>query len=122
MHSSSSDNESDAMFPSADNHSRAPRGGPLLDTSELSPPLSQEAPSQNDIEPMNIGQSQAPAQSPDAADGSRFPDQVPSKGPEKTVEPGYVWKNRKAREEYSRAAEQILDKNFNLSRLYKSNV
>ena len=33
-------------------------------------------------------------------------------------EPGYAWKNAKAREEYQRAMESVVDKNFSLRMHY----
>ena len=118
MHSSS-DNDSDVMFPSADHQFQTRDGVSLVDTSDLSPPLSQDAPTHNDTEPMNIGQSQpsAHAQGADTISDSRFVKHVPARGSEKPVEPGATWKSRKAREEYSRALDLVLDKSFNLSML-----
>ncbi len=118
MHSSFSDNDSDAMFPSSD-HQLQNGGGALRNTSDLSPPLSQDVPSQNGpgthsgVESMDTAAGQIPG-------GGRTRDlmtvsNILSKGSEKSVEPGHAWKNRKAREEYSRALESVLDKNFNLS-------
>lgn len=119
MHSSS-DNDSDAMFPSSD-HQLRDGCGALLNTSDLSPPLSQEAPSHNDhgtrldVDSMDTGSSQV-------SGGGRTRDlmtlpNILFKGSEKSVEPGHAWKNRKAREDYSRAMDQVLDKSFNLSGL-----
>lgn len=118
MHSSFSDNDSDAMFPSSDHRLRR-SGGTVHNTSDLSPPLSQDVPSQNGPstqlgpEPMDTAASQN-------SGGGRTKDlmtvaNVMFKGSEKSVEPGHAWKNRKAREEYTRAMESVLDKNFSLS-------
>ena len=120
MHSSSSDNDSEAMFPSSDHQPQIRGDDPLLDTSELSPPLSQDAPSHKDLAPqldvdlMDMGPGQA-------QDGSSRRDpmavgSVFSKGPEKSTEPGHAWKNKKAKDEYSRAMDQVVDRNFNLSK------
>ncbi len=122
MHSSFSDNDSDAMFPSSD-HQLRNGGGALQNTSDLSPPLSQDAPSHNDpstrldVDSMDTAASQVPG-------GGRTRDlmtvaNILFKGSEKSVEPGHAWKNRKARDDYSRAMDQVLDKSFNLSRLRK---
>ena len=120
MQSSSSDNDSEAMFPSANHQTQAPGSDSLPDTSELSPPLSQEtvipndvAP-QRDIDPMEIGQGQA--HRGNAAGEPRIVNNVFFKDSGRTVELGHAWKNRKAREEYSRALDQVLDKSFNLSK------
>ena len=113
MQSSSSDNDSDAMFPSANHQTQAPGSDSLLDISELSPPLSQETANPNDVAP-EIGQGQA--QRGNAAGESRIVNNVFFKDSGRTVELGHAWKNRKAREEYSRALDQVLDKSFNLSK------
>lgn len=118
MHSSFSDNDSDAMFPSSDHHLRG-GGGALQNTSDLSPPLSQDIPSQNGpgtrlgVDSMDTAAGQIP-------DDGRKRDlmtvaNILFKASEKSVEPGHAWKNRKAREEYSRAMESVLDKSFSLS-------
>ena len=121
MQSSSSDNDSDAMFPSANHQTHAPGSDSLPDISELSPPLSQEnvnpndvAP-QRDIDPMEIGQAQA--HRGNAAGEPRIVNNAFFKDFGRTVELGHAWTNRKAREEYSRALDQVLDKSFNLSKL-----
>lgn len=33
-------------------------------------------------------------------------------------QPGWAWNNKKARDEYARAMDQVVDKSFNLRRFY----
>ena len=37
---------------------------------------------------------------------------------EEMRQPGWAWNNKKARDEYGRAMEQVVDKSFNLRRFY----
>lgn len=113
MHSSSSDNDSDPMFPGPDQQTHPSGGGPLS-ISDLSPPSSQDAGPRFNVDPMDTGL--GPGQ---GGSTSREPVTVANilfQGPEKAADPGYAWKNRKARDDFSRAMEQVLDKNFSLSR------
>ena len=106
------------MFPSSDQRSKDqhPAGPLIIEGSELSPPLSQDLSNQNDMalqmdDPMDMG----PGPSESSAGNPMSIRNAISKGAEKPAEPGSAWNNRKAREEYARAMEQVVDKNFNLS-------
>lgn len=37
-------------------------------------------------------------------------------------QPGWMWNNKKASDEYARAMEQLVDKNFNLRTFYMQSV
>ncbi|MCJ1373200.1 hypothetical protein MMC20_004427 [Loxospora ochrophaea] len=117
--SSSGEDETESMFPSADDP-QTPRHNPVLSeyqVNELSPPASQDPPAQNGIlsqdDPMDYAEVQHVAQS------QRHLEQLgPGENLEKNgnaeLEPGSSWNNDKAREEYLRALDQVLDQSFNL--------
>ena len=117
MHSSSSsDNESEAMFPSA-NDPTTPQDNAIfaeLRQAELSPPSSQDAPHQNGIleDAMDVtdvqGFSEAGRNVQFATGRSHGEAQEVEK------EPGFAWSNPRAREEFSRSMESVQDKDFSL--------
>lgn len=117
MHSASSDNDSD-MFPTADHpiEGRSLGGSRLAETAHLSPPLSQNTPTQNDHvlqmdEAMDTGGGPTPPRN-----SAMSMENVVSQDAEHKRVPGSTWKNRKAREDHARAMEMVVDKNFSLSR------
>lgn len=112
MHSSSSeDNDYDTMFPNEQQQGQ-------LHSSELSPPHSQDpiASSQIDIANddvmdtvlLEVQGSSGPADQ--LSIGSLLSNENTQRS-----EPGWAWKNKKAREEHARALEQVVDKAFSLS-------
>ena len=109
------------MFPTADN----PITGQTLassrpaDTAELSPPLSQDGPIQNDHilqldEAMDTGV--GPVQSSNSVTNSLQFGAAAAQDAEHKRIPGSAWNNRKARDEYARAMDSVVDRTFNLSR------
>lgn len=134
MRSSSSDeDEADALFPSANDPPDAqnqPRAS--VSMSELSPPASQDLPDdpewtsfpaddmdvtdnhrapgggglQKHVNPAEVFESSGQVQSP-------LKDDYEIRGDAENA-PGFAWMNKKAREEYQRALEQVVDKGFNL--------
>ena len=139
MRASSSDEDSDAMFPTA--NEPAPAGpDPTLPEPLASPPTSQDPPDpidtgvQEDVMDFaesanaNIGGNGFDHPRPGTAGsaGGALKPQAKMTGLgrgwelEKEKEPGYAWNNNKARDEYHRAMEQVVDKNFNLSKISKS--
>lgn len=119
MLSSPSEDGSDALFPSADDPP-TPQNNDVftqLRQAELSPPSSQDPPGQNGAAPTDDLMDVAEVQENEHANGGGGPLGM---GPPLTVErdaekePGYAWKNAKAREEHHRFMEQVMDKNFNL--------
>ena len=142
MHfSSSEDNDSDAMFPNDQKQGQRPSVSNLIQSSELSPPHSQEASgpdrivdlghNQNDAMDMDAGDlsndnvfGESHKEPGDAQDSFISAEQLPvdsliSSEHTKKAEPGWAWKNRKARDEYNRAMEQVIDKNFSLSEYFR---
>ena len=143
MHSSSSEdgNDSDAMFPNDQQQQQRPPGSNLAHSSELSPPHSQEASGPDRI--VDLGHNQNDAMDTDVGDvidddlfGESHKDLVDTQGSSmpaeqlpvesvmsgehtKKAEPGWAWKNRKAMDEYNRAMEQVVDKNFSLSEYFR---
>ncbi|MCJ1384268.1 hypothetical protein MMC17_007384 [Xylographa soralifera] len=121
MLSSDSGNESDSMFPSA---SDPPTPQNLstntlehLRSSQLSPPNSQDPfnmnrnVTQEDL--MDMSEQQLGEMSSTGLGNTRGgPSNEEQKDAEK--EPGWAWKNKKAMDDYQRAMDQVLDKNFNL--------
>lgn len=96
-HSESDGVDTGARTPTHNTQAAAP-------TSELSPPGSQ------------------PQQIPDISSTTDYrprtevePDNLPGKGPELPVA---AWKTKRAQDEYQRAMEQVIDKDFNLSMLW----
>lgn len=141
MHSSSSeDNDSDTMFPNDQQQEQRPPGSNLVHSSELSPPHSQEALGSDRV--LDLGHNQNDAMDTDVCDvlddslfgdsqkelgdaqgSSMSAEQLPvdsyiSSEHTKKAEPGWAWKNRKARDEYNRAMENVIDKNFSLSEYF----
>ncbi|MCJ1420888.1 hypothetical protein MMC32_007247 [Xylographa parallela] len=121
MLSSDSGNESDSMFPSASDPPtpQNPSTNTLenLRSSQLSPPNSQDpfAMDRNIVQEdlMDMSEQQLGEQSSAGLGTLRGgPSNEEQKEAEK--EPGWAWKNKKAMDEYQRAMEQVLDKNFNL--------
>lgn len=134
MRSSSSDeDEADALFPSANDPTDAqnqPRASNFV--SELSPPASQDPPDDPEwtgfqADDMDVTDSHgAPG-----SDGlqrhvntaevfgsssqaqSSLKDDYEIRGDAENA-PGFAWTNKKAREEYQRALEQVVDRGFNL--------
>ena len=122
--SSSSDaDDTETMFPTA-NDPPNPHNNPMLapfQTSELSPPTSQDPPDQNggvvpseDLMDLTGGQ--------DLLNRNGMDEELVTRGgtlkDQEMREPGWAWNNKKAREDCSRAMEQVVDKNFNLRRFY----
>ena len=113
------------MFPTADN----PITGQTLassrpaDTAELSPPLSQDDMIQNDHilqldEAMDTGV--GPIQSSNSViNPMQFGTAVSQDAEHKRV-PGSAWNNRKARDDYARAMDVVVDRPFNLSRPFQA--
>lgn len=138
MRSSSSEgDESEALFPSANDPPQAQnQSQTIVFSSELSPPTSQEPPEEtgwngfrdgdmdfseshgtlNDKNlqkhvshsDLPVSNTQSKSQATEDYENSEDIEQ----------EPGYTWKNPKAREDYSRAMEQVVDKDFSLSMIY----
>ncbi|KAL9104952.1 MAG: hypothetical protein Q9187_008841 [Circinaria calcarea] len=119
MISSPSENGSDALFPAADDPPTPQNNDILaqLRQAELSPPSSQDPPGQNGAFPpddmMDVAEVQEIEDSNEGGDSVGIGGSVAlDKDAEK--EPGYAWKNAKAREDYHRSMEQVLDKGFTL--------
>lgn len=116
MNSSSSDNGSD-MFPAAETgiqnqHSAQSRP---IDPEELSPPASQDTMSQENAaaqpnDPMDISNALTNSNQLQPKN-----EEWPSIRAEQKKAPGSAWNNRKARDDYARAMETVVDKNFSLS-------
>lgn len=134
MRSSSSDgDESEPLFPSANDPTNA-HNQPQATTfiPELSPPTSQDHPDENGWSGLQDDDMDITENYGSPADGKLpkhvnpgdlslnvAPSQPPAKEDYETREdaenePGYAWKNPKAKEEYSRAMEQVVDKDFSL--------
>ena len=130
------------MFPNDQQREQRLPGSNLVHSSELSPPHSQEAlgPDRNITD---VGHNQTDAMDTDVGDvlddnlfgeshkelgdtqgSSISAEQLPgdsliSNEHTRKAEPGWAWKNRKARDEYNRAMEQVIDKNFSLSEYFR---
>ena len=120
MRSSSEEDEIDSMFPSATDPP-TPQNDPNLShfsISELSPPTSQDPQGedgralQDDF--MDLTQAQDPMNSSSAREPMITSSRSSRTLVEAEEEPGYAWNNKKAREEYQRAEELLVDKNFSL--------
>ena len=131
MRSSSDEDESETLFPSAND---PPLGEDMnIFPTELSPPASQDPPDSTEWEGfqdenLDLMRQDAPtmARSKGGDERNRAihglngnsshthskEDYEPS-GAEH--EPGYAWRNAKAMEEYQKAMEQVTDKSFSLS-------
>ncbi|KAL8823376.1 MAG: hypothetical protein Q9191_005913 [Dirinaria sp. TL-2023a] len=115
MHSASSDNDSD-MFPTADHpiEGRTLGGSRLAETANLSPPLSQNTPSQNDQFPqMDEAMDTSGGPTPPRTSALSMENMASQDTEHKRI-PGSTWKNRKAREDYAKAMDTVVDKNFSL--------
>lgn len=136
MRTSSDEDESETLFPSANDP--PPREGMASSTifsAELSPPTSQDPPDSTEwegfqdenLDPIPPG---APSMARSKASEGRsrgihgpngnssrtlFKEGLEQSGPEN--EPGYGWMNAKAQEEYYKATEQVTDKGFSLSKI-----
>ncbi|MCJ1340918.1 hypothetical protein MMC09_006214 [Bachmanniomyces sp. S44760] len=122
MHSSSDENDSDALFPSSNDPPSTFGQNALLSPShqygELSPPNSQGHPSQNEPGSTEISTEVGEQQSHMELDSKA----VEQAGPDEEIEPirngpqqpGWAWKNPKAMDEYHRAMEHVVDKSFSL--------
>lgn len=117
MNSSPSDNESESLFPATNGGGVSIHGGAdaPMETSELSPPLSQEAGSQPNAESMDMGMGTAQSQGSNSIGNRMNVGNILSREPHGSDEPGYAWFNTKAKDDYNRAFAEILDKNFTLS-------
>ena len=115
--SSSSDNESEAMFPSANDPPASQNDAALaqLRQAGLSPPSSQDPPHLNgtSVDMMEVIESEdfPNGEASNVQSGAR---RVHGEGQEADKEPGYAWSNPRAREEYARAMDSMLDKDFSI--------
>lgn len=137
MRSSSSDeDESDALFPTANDPTITLNQPPATTfTSELSPPTSQDPPDQNGYEgyhddnmdlepPQALRDTEAQEQGHQSdffgvgPSGSNIAQHAQAddygRSGEEQQEPGYAWNSKKARDEYQKAMESVVDRNFNL--------
>ncbi|KAI4134562.1 MAG: hypothetical protein LQ347_001407 [Umbilicaria vellea] len=118
--SSSSDaDDTEAMFPTA-NDPPTPQNNPMLmpfQASELSPPTSQDPPDQNGVglppeDLMDLSEVH------NLSNRNGMDEDVLARGvglkEEDISQPGWAWNNKKARDDYSRAMEQVVDKSFSL--------
>ncbi|MCJ1364097.1 hypothetical protein MMC16_003206 [Acarospora aff. strigata] len=121
MHSSQSsvEDETETMFPTA-NDPPTPITNPHLDqafASELSPPTSQDPPDPHNGRPtehdmmdytsgLQNGNSRERGEQSSTREAARRADMA--------HEPGAAWNNPRAQEEYARAMENVVDKNFSL--------
>ena len=135
MRTSSDEDESETLFPSANDPPLGEDTAPSsIFSTELSPPASQDPPDPTEWEGVrdeNVDivpqDAQVMARSKDGEErsgvmhglnGSLFntpfkADYVPSAVEH---EPGYAWKNAKAADDYFKATEHVTDKNFSLSK------
>lgn len=135
MRTSPDEDESETLFPSANEPSLGEENIPFtVFPTELSPPTSQDPPVSNEWEGFRDESMDLRPQ--DAPDMARLKDSGERKGTTHGVngsssqslleedyepsgmehEPGYAWRNAKAVEEHRRAKEQVMDDSFNLSR------
>ena len=120
MLSSDSGNESDSMFPSANDPPTPQNLNAIalaqLRSSQLSPPDSQDPFNMNGSVPqedlMDMSEQQLGEFSSTGLDTMVGPSNEQQKDADK--EPGWAWKNKKAMDDYHRVMDQVLDKNFNL--------
>ena len=117
MHSSSSsDSESEAMFPSANDPTTPQNNGVFtqLRQTELSPPSSQDAPHQNGVleDVMDVTDVQGFGEAGDSLQPTTG--RAHGEGQEAEKAPGFAWSNPRAREEFSRAMDSVMEKDFNL--------
>ena len=125
MLESSSSSDDEAMFPSEfEPPGSAPHGNPApIDDSAsgLSPPQSQEQHDVMDTAEASHATNGADqlldaAQSTNQSNGSAWePKSEFAKSAETVHQPGSCWNNKKAKEEWQKAWNQIEDKNFSLS-------
>lgn len=105
--------DSDSMFPIGDESLNAP---PTLQddiTGDLSPPHSQDLPQVDGDEAMDLSGDHIGAMGTDSQGRGLQID--PAQGLEQSSAPGASWNNPKAREEFQRAWNSVVDKKFNLS-------
>lgn len=134
MRTSSDEDESETLFPSAND---PPLGENMASSTifptELSPPTSQDPPDPTEWEGYQDGNSDSiPPDAPSmerskAAEGrsgeiyglngdsSHIPFKESHEHSGAENEPGYAWRNPKAVEEYHKAMEQVTDRGFSLS-------
>lgn len=115
MHSASSDNDSD-MFPTADHpiEGRTLGGSRIAETANLSPPLSQDTPTQNDhVSQLDEAMDTSVGPTPPGNSAMNIGNVV-SQNLEHRRLPGAAWNSRKAKEDYARALEMVVDKSFNI--------
>lgn len=137
MRSSSSDEEeSDPLFPTANESTNTLNlPPPTAFASELSPPTSQDPPDQNGIEDFHDDSMDLEPNRTPRGTGLKEVEGHPSgayeissveqygladehgRGGEEEQEPGYAWNNKKARDEYHKAMEFVVDKNFSLRKI-----
>ena len=125
MLESSSGSDDEAMFPSEldapSSNLHDNLGSLVTQPSGLSPPPSQDLPEAMDTaegshEMNGADQLMDAAQGIDQSNGNGWePKSDFAKSAEMTHEPGSCWNNKKAREEWQKAWNQIEDKNFSLS-------
>ena len=130
---SSSSDESEMMFPSADVpplEQSIPSAG--IFASGLSPPTSQDPPEQNGYGGFQEDQMDLEVNDPSIDGGKK--EVVESKGPSRNInssqafskdhnegsgdlrhQPGYAWNNKRAVYEYEKAMQHVADPHFNLS-------
>ncbi|MCJ1284728.1 hypothetical protein MMC26_004064 [Xylographa opegraphella] len=121
MLSSDSGNESDSMFPSAsDPPTPQNPGSNTLEhfrSSQLSPPNSQDPINMNRNEMQEDLMDMSEQQLGELSSGgmsSTMGVTINEESKDAENEPGWAWKNQKAMDDYQRAMDQVLDKNFNL--------
>ena len=115
--SSSSDNESEAMFPSANDPPASQNDTTLAQSRQagLSPPSSQDPPHLNgtSMDMMEVIESED-LPSGEASNVQSAATRAHDEGQEAEKEPGYAWSNPRAREEFARAMDSMLDKDFSI--------
>lgn len=136
MRSSSDEEESDPLFPTANDSTNTLHLPPTTAfASELSPPTSQDPPDQNgiqdihndtmDLEPNRTPRDARAKEVEGYPSGVHESNSAEQYGPadehgrsgEEEQEPGYAWNNKKARDEYHKAMEFVVDKNFSLRKI-----
>ena len=136
MRTSSDEDESETLFPSANDPPLGEDVAPsTIFSAELSPPTSQDPPDATEwegfqdenLDPIPPGApSMARSKAGEGRSGGIY---RPNGNSSRTLSkqglgqsgaenaPGYAWRNAKAREEYHEAMEQITDKGFSLSKI-----
>ena len=119
MRSSSSSDDSDAMFPAANEPPTTQTNSVFtqLRQADLSPPSSQDPPdlagAASVEDAMDITEGVDLAGGNDRGQAALTGEPMEHER-ELEKEPGYAWKNVKAREEYQRAMDSVVDKHFSL--------